>query len=138
MAARRATVVAHSRQSGGSRAQNVYHPAAADHRPLLLLVVIELFLRTIQDYVAPARHKQWFGMDAPDIRHILSWFRGEGKRMATTSQDIGRYLEQQLRAKGRNAVMTYGELLEVFNDLPEFTQSWASHPLCKMFGDLDI
>ncbi|HYT89060.1 MAG TPA: hypothetical protein VEL76_10155, partial [Gemmataceae bacterium] len=58
--------------------------------------------------------------------------------MATTSQDIGRYLEQQLRAKGRNAVMTYGELLEVFNDLPEFTQSWASHPLCKMFGDLDI
>jgi hypothetical protein len=56
----------------------------------------------------------------------------------TTTQDIGRYLEQQLRAKGRNAVMTYGDLLEVFNDLPDFTGAWSSHPLCDMFGELDI
>jgi len=59
--------------------------------------------------------------------------------MATTWQDIGRrYLEQQLRAKGRDAVMTYGELLAVFPDLPEFTGSWPSHPLCDMFRELDI
>ncbi len=55
-----------------------------------------------------------------------------------TAQDIGRYLEQQLRAKGRNAVMTYSDLLEEFNDLPEFTGPWQSHPLCDMFEVLDI
>ena len=34
--------------------------------------------------------------------------------------------------------MTYGELLLVFDDLPEFTGSWPAHPLCDMFGELDI
>jgi hypothetical protein len=58
--------------------------------------------------------------------------------MATTAKDIGRYLEQRLQQKGRDAVMTYGELLAVFDDLPEFTGHWPSHPLCDMFGELDI
>lgn len=58
--------------------------------------------------------------------------------MATTVRDIGRFLEQQLRAKGRDAVMTYSDLLREFTDLPEFTGSWSSHPLCDMFGELDL
>jgi hypothetical protein len=58
--------------------------------------------------------------------------------MATTARAIGRYLEQQLRVKGRNAVMTYGDLLREFDDLPDFTGSWPAHPLCDMFGELDI
>ena len=58
--------------------------------------------------------------------------------METTWQDIGRYLEEQLRAKGRDAIMTYGELLLRFPDLPDFTGAWSAHPLCDMFGELDI
>lgn len=58
--------------------------------------------------------------------------------MTTTWQDIGRFLEQQLREKGIDAVMTYGELLEVFSDIPEFNGAWLSHPLCDMFEQLDV
>jgi hypothetical protein len=58
--------------------------------------------------------------------------------MATTTRDIGRFLEARLREKGRDAVLTYGELISHFDDLPEFTGEWFAHPLCNMFGELDI
>jgi hypothetical protein len=58
--------------------------------------------------------------------------------MVTTAQDVGAYPEKELRAKGKNAVMFYGQLVKVFPDLPEFTGAWSAHPLCDMFGELDI
>jgi hypothetical protein len=58
--------------------------------------------------------------------------------VTTTWRDVGDYLEDRLRADGRDAVMTYGELLEVFTDLPEFNGAWLSHPLCDMFYELDV
>src|SRR5438270_7621089 len=38
---------------------------------------------------------------------------------------------------GREALITYGELVVHFSDLPELTNAWAAHPLCWMFGELD-
>lgn len=56
----------------------------------------------------------------------------------TTAKVIGEYLEQQLLAKGCDAVMSYGELVKEFDDLPPLDGYWTSHPLRDMFGELDI
>ena len=58
--------------------------------------------------------------------------------MTTTTRDVGHHLEKRLREKGRDAVMTYGQLRDVFDDLPEFTAAWNTHPLCRMFEELDL
>ena len=54
--------------------------------------------------------------------------------MATTSKDIGRFLEARLQEKGADAVMTYKDLITVFSDLPDLGPFWSAHPLCAMFG----
>jgi hypothetical protein len=73
------------------------------------------------------------GLTITEVRR----FRERRDSMATTAKDVGRYLEQRLREHGRDALITYGELVAAFDDLPALTGAWAAHPLCDIFGDLD-
>jgi hypothetical protein len=47
--------------------------------------------------------------------------------------DMGRFLEDRARA---NTPIFYNDLAPVFG-LPPVDEFWLSHPLCKIFGDLD-
>ena len=55
--------------------------------------------------------------------------------MNTTMKEVGKYLEQQAKL---GAPITYTDVVRSFPDLPPLTGAWRSHPLCTIFGDLDI
>lgn len=55
--------------------------------------------------------------------------------MNTTIKDVAKYLEQQAKI---GAPITYTDVVRSFPDLPPLTGAWRSHPLCTIFGDLDI
>jgi len=53
----------------------------------------------------------------------------------TTMKEVGEYLEQQARL---GSPINYADVVRNFPDLPPLTGAWKSHPLCPIFGDLDI
>jgi hypothetical protein len=53
-----------------------------------------------------------------------------------TLRQLAAFLENRVRQLGDRSLISYGELVGEL-DLPPLTGPWPSHPLCKMFGDLD-
>ena len=50
-------------------------------------------------------------------------------------KEVGKYLEQQAKL---GAPINYIDVVRNFPGLPPLTGVWKSHPLCAIFGDLDI
>lgn len=55
--------------------------------------------------------------------------------MKTTYQEIGKHLEY---VASMADVVTYGDLVKKFTDLPRELYPWPLHPLCAMFEELDV
>jgi hypothetical protein len=53
----------------------------------------------------------------------------------TTMKEVGKYLEQQAK---RGAPINYVDVVKNFPAIPSLGPHWKSHPLCTIFGDLDI
>lgn len=58
--------------------------------------------------------------------------------MEPTVANIGRFLEGRARECGRDGILYYSDMLTEFPDLPPFTGPWPTHPLCDIFGELDV
>lgn len=56
--------------------------------------------------------------------------------MSPEAKNVGDYLEGLVRKRGINAVLTYTQLARHFG-MPELTDAWLSHPLSKIFDELD-
>lgn len=56
--------------------------------------------------------------------------------MSPEAKAVGDYLEALARKRGINAVLTYTQLARHFQ-MPELTDAWLSHPLAKIFDELD-
>jgi hypothetical protein len=56
-------------------------------------------------------------------------------RVKTTMKEVGQYLEEQAKL---GTPITYTDVVRRFIDLPPLTGAWRSHPLCTVFGDLDV
>lgn len=48
---------------------------------------------------------------------------------------VGQYLAQQARV---GDPITYSKVVDHFPDMPPLNGAWSAHPLCAIFGELDI
>jgi hypothetical protein len=55
----------------------------------------------------------------------------------TTARDVAQYLEEHLRTFRGDSLLQYGDLITAFDDLPPLDEKWLSHPLCRIFDELD-
>lgn len=52
----------------------------------------------------------------------------------TTHREVGALLEDFAR---QERLITYGEIVKQYPDLPENMSIWKAHPLCYILGELD-
>ncbi len=50
---------------------------------------------------------------------------------------VAEYLEAHLREHGSSKLLHYSDLTAEFEDLPSLSGAWRSHPLCRIFDELD-